>query len=66
MTTIKIKGMSCDHCVRTVTRALNEVEGVKNVKVDLTGGKATFDEVRPVDPELIRQIIQKSGYEVKS
>lgn len=64
MTTIKIKGMSCNHCVMAVTRALNEIEGIENVKVDLAKGEADFDEVKPVDMDLVRKAIRKAGYEV--
>jgi copper chaperone len=64
MTTIKIKGMSCDHCVRAVSRVLNSIEGIKNVKVNLAKGEATFIEEKPVDMELIGQQIKKAGYEV--
>ena len=56
--------MSCNHCVITVTNALNEIEGLKNVKVDLAKGKADFDEVRPVDMDLVKKAIKKAGYEV--
>jgi len=35
MTTINIRGMSCNHCVMAVTEALNEIDGVKDIKVDL-------------------------------
>ena len=35
MPVIKVKGMSCNHCVMAVTKALNEVDGVRDVKVDL-------------------------------
>ncbi|MGB5233404.1 MAG: cation transporter, partial [Desulfoprunum sp.] len=34
MATIKIKGMSCQHCVAAVTKALSELPGISNVKVD--------------------------------
>jgi len=64
MTTIKIKGMSCSHCVMAVTKALNEVEGIQNVKVDLAKGEAAFDEGKPVDMDLVRKGIKKAGYEV--
>lgn len=64
MTTIKIKGMSCNHCVTTVTRALDNIKGIKNVKVNLAKGEATFIEEKPVDMELIKQQIKKAGYEV--
>ena len=64
MTTIKIKGMTCNHCVMTVTMALNEIDGVKNVKVDLAKGGADFDEEKAVDMDLVRERIKKAGYEV--
>ena len=48
MTTIKIKGMSCSHCVMAATKALNEVNGISNVSVDLEKGEAAFDEASPV------------------
>ncbi|MBW1677983.1 MAG: heavy-metal-associated domain-containing protein [Deltaproteobacteria bacterium] len=63
MTTIKIKGMSCSHCVMAVTKALNEVEGIQNVKVDLAKGEAAFDEGKPVDMDLVKKGIKKAGYE---
>lgn len=40
---LKISGMSCTHCVRTVTQALEQVEGVKSAQVDLPGGRATVE-----------------------
>jgi len=64
MTTIKIKGMSCQHCVMAVTTALSGIEGIKNVQVDLSKGEATFSEDRPVEKALIRERIQKAGFEV--
>ena len=64
MTTIKIKGMSCNHCVMAVTKALNEIEGLKDPKVDLADGSATFLEVSPVDMDVIREKVKKAGYEV--
>jgi copper chaperone CopZ len=47
-----------------VTRALNEIEGIKNVKVDLAKGEADFDEVKTFDMDLVRKAIRKAGYEV--
>ena len=64
MATVKIKGMSCNHCVMAVTRALNEIDGVKDVKVDLAKGEATYDEVKPVDMDVVKAQIAKAGYEV--
>lgn len=65
MTTIRIKGMSCNHCVIAVTKALNGIEGIKNVNVDLQKGQASFDEEKPVDSETVRSRIKKAGFEVE-
>lgn len=64
MPTIKIRGMSCGHCVAAVTRALAALAGVKNVRVSLERDEATFDEETPVAEELIREAVEKAGYEV--
>ena len=40
MTTIKIRGMSCQHCVMAVTKALGGIDGIKDVRVDLEKGEA--------------------------
>ncbi|MDL1963129.1 MAG: cation transporter [Deltaproteobacteria bacterium] len=64
MAKIKIKGMSCNHCIMAVTKALNEIEGIENVKVDLAKGEADFDEVAPIGMDIVRKAIKKEGYEV--
>jgi copper chaperone len=64
MNTIKIKGMTCNHCVMAVTKALNEIEGVRDVHVDLEKGEATFEEAQPVDMSIVKEGIKKAGYEV--
>jgi copper chaperone len=64
MTTIKIRGMSCNHCVMAVTKALNGIDGISNVNVSLEKGEASFNEVKPVDTSVIKDRIKKAGFEV--
>jgi copper chaperone len=64
MTTIKINGMSCNHCVMAVTKALNEIDGIKDAEVDLATGEATFEERGSVDMNAVREAIKKAGYEL--
>jgi copper chaperone len=64
MTTIRIKGMTCGHCVMAVTKALGGIEGIRAVRVDLEKGEATFTEEKTVDGQLIRARIAKAGFEV--
>ena len=64
MSTIKINGMSCNHCVTAVTKALSEIDGIKDVTVDLSTGEASFVEEKPVDMDIVKKIIEKAGYKV--
>lgn len=62
--TIKVKGMSCQHCVMSVTKALSQLEGVKNVQVDLAKGEVRFDNTKEVASNRIEKAISGAGYEV--
>jgi len=64
MQTVKIQGVSCNHCVMAVTKALKEIDGITNVKVDLQKAEATFDEVKPVDMKIVTERIRKAGYDI--
>jgi copper chaperone len=66
MKTIQVTGMTCNHCVMAVTRALEGIDGIKNVKVDLKKGRATFDETHPIDMKTVKEKIEDAGYEVVS
>jgi len=62
MATVKIKGMSCQHCVASVTKALSELPGVSNVKVDLAKGEANYD--GEIAIEAVKTAISRIGFEV--
>ena len=63
-TKLKIRGMSCQHCVKTVTDALTALEGVQRAKVNLRKGEAVvrFDELS-VNPVNLRDAITQAGFE---
>lgn len=61
-TTIAIRNMSCDHCVRAVRGALERIEGVREVRV--TVGEAIVTTDGPPDLNALRQAIRDEGYEV--
>jgi copper chaperone len=65
-TILKVKGMNCQHCVMSVTKALNQLEGIKNVQVDLAKGEVRFDNMKEVASNRIEKAIQDAGYEVIS
>ena len=64
MNIIKVKGMSCQHCVASVTKALSEIEGITDVQVNLEKGEATFNQQNPVPMGTIKNAITKIGFEV--
>ncbi len=65
-TLLKVKGMSCQHCVMSVTKALGQLDGVKNVQVDLAKGEIRFDNTKEIAPNRIEKAISDAGYEVVS
>lgn len=60
---IQIKGMMCEHCVAAVTKALQSVSGVTEIRVVLSENRA-YCKGTPTDAEL-RTAIQNAGYQVK-
>ena len=61
---ITIEGMMCQHCVQHVTNALNELDGITDVTVDLEEGTATVQGKASI--EAIRTVIDEAGYNVIS
>lgn len=63
--TIKISGMSCQHCVKAVSGALLDLPGVQKADVSLEEAKATvtYDEAL-ADEAGMRAAILEQGYEV--
>lgn len=61
--TLKVEGMTCDHCVRAVTDALQSVNGVRRASVDRTAGRAVvdYDEAR-TDPRTLANAVMDEGY----
>jgi copper chaperone len=63
---LKVKGMSCQHCVMSVTKALTQLEGIKNVQVDLAKGEVRFDNTKSMASDRIQKAITDAGYEIVS
>ncbi|WP_333840737.1 heavy-metal-associated domain-containing protein [Pelomicrobium sp.] len=63
--TLKVKGMTCQGCVKSVKSALEQIEGVGRVDVFLEKGEARieYDPMRTND-ETLRAAIEGAGYEV--
>ena len=62
---LKITGMTCGGCISNVTRALETIRGVDDVKVSLSAGEAAiqYDE-RLTSPEQLKSAVKGAGYGV--
>ncbi len=61
---LSIEGMSCNHCVKAVEKALGKVAGVSSVEVDLDAKTATVTLADKVSDEALKEVVTESGYEV--
>jgi copper chaperone CopZ len=59
-----VVGMTCQHCVLSVTEEVSEVPGVQDIDVDLAAGRLVVS--GDVSDEAIRAAVVEAGYEVSS
>jgi P-type Cu+ transporter len=57
-----VEGMTCASCVRIVERSLKKLDGISYVSVNLATEKALVLSDVPIDQELVRQTVEKTGY----
>ena len=62
--TYTVTGMTCAHCVSSVTEEVSQVAGVTDVGVDLASGAVTVTSDAPVDAGAVRAAVEEAGYEV--
>ena len=62
--TIHVKGMTCPHCVKHVTKALSGMDGVTDVVVDLEAGTAKFSATREIPNNELAAVLDDAGYEL--
>ena len=61
-TSYQVAGMTCDHCVRSVTAELIRLPGVRAVTVDLAAGRVDVDSEHRLDPTAVESAIVAAGY----
>ena len=62
-TTLKIDGMTCQHCVMSVKKAIDSVSGVSSSDVSIGSAKIAYDE-NATDKEAFVSAIQNAGYKI--
>jgi copper chaperone len=60
--TYTVTGMTCGHCVSSVTEEVSELPGVSDVQVDLESGRVTVTADAPVGADQVRAAVEEAGY----
>jgi copper chaperone len=62
--TYQVNGMTCGHCVASVTEELSAVPGVTAVQVDLASGRVDVTADAPLEMSAVVAAVEEAGYEV--
>ena len=62
--TLKVEGMSCQHCVASVKQSLEAVDGVESAMPDLDSGEVVING-DDLDREKLESAVRDAGYSVK-
>ena len=62
--TFTVTGMTCGHCVASVTEEVQEISGVTDVQVDLASGALSVTSSQPIDDEAVRAAVDEAGYQL--
>ena len=60
-----VAGMTCEHCVASVTEEVSEIGGVTEVVVDLASGALTVTSEQPLPEDAVRGAVEEAGYELR-
>ena len=61
---VTVTGMTCDHCVSSVTEEISELPGVTAVNVDLATGNVVIESTTDLDPGAVAGAVEEAGYSV--
>ena len=64
--TLNIEGMMCVHCEMHVRKALEALDGVKEVSVSHETGKAVVTSENPISDDELTKAVEEQGYQVKN
>ena len=61
-TTWQVSGMTCGHCVASVSEELGELDAVEDVSVVLETGTVTVTSTRPLDRATVQAAVEEAGF----
>ena len=59
-----VTGMTCSHCVASVTEEVQEIPGVQGVDVVLETGSLTVTSEEPVEDAAVKAAVEEAGYQL--
>lgn len=62
--TYTVTGMTCGHCVASVTEEVQELPGVDNVEVVLETGAVSIISSQPIDDAAVKAAVEEAGYQL--
>ncbi|HEX5862456.1 MAG TPA: cation transporter [Nocardioides sp.] len=62
--TFTVQGMTCGHCVSSVTEEVQEIPGVEHVDVVLETGALTVTSSQALDDAAVRAAVEEAGYQL--
>ncbi|MPV48609.1 copper ion binding protein [Pseudactinotalea sp. HY160] len=62
--TYAVTGMTCGHCVSSVTEEVGEIAGVSDVRVELESGRMTVTSDAPLKAAAVRAAVEEAGYQL--
>jgi len=61
-TTWTVTGMTCGHCVASVTEEVSDLPGVEDVQVDLATGEVVVTSAAPLERAQVEAAVTEAGY----
>ncbi len=62
--TYSVTGMTCGHCVSSVTEEVRVIPGVESVGVVLETGAVSITSAGPIDDAAVRSAVEDAGYQL--
>ena len=60
--TYTVLGMTCGHCVASVSEEVGAIPGVTDVVVDLATAQLVLTSAEPVDAASVQAAVEEAGY----
>lgn len=63
--TFEVEGMTCGHCVSSVSDHVGQIDGVRDVSIDLASGRLEVLADRHISRETVEAAVSSAGYALR-